>query len=392
MVRANRGGRVRTRFGYAAAALAAAAACAQGAADPENGQTGSLDLDECYEDSECVPNLELWRNPRYEAELLSARCGARGTFSSAPVLGGLPTCICNARVTEWLPTRERPASMRLSTLPLSPQTYEYDLPLSGPEAYDDLRFPTCGLSDRPDACDYCEQDFPGCFLGEPAEHCEAICEDFLARERRVRQAPHMASVRFAKCELGVPNRCVAIVELDGQCFDVFGPYAQTDEAVDCAASDEELLRPEERHNQPFSADSLCAERPALPCQTAVDCPGGLACNGSLCGLCDADRVCGSSSGSGAGVLSRSDCAEILAGYQCAGDEVCVGGTCVRRSQADCVDASIDCPELSEALAHVRCELSGIDRTRVRGNEETWSRCPVCKNPAATMVEQCFEPQ
>jgi hypothetical protein len=351
-------------------------------ADPGNGQTGSIAPSECSVDADCVPDLERWRNPRYEVELLSARCGVGDHWTRGGSFGGLPTCICSVRETKWEPERRNG--------PAQPYDVEFDLELTSPAAVAPLTFPECLAYERPGTCAYCAYEFPGCFMDEPTEHCESVCEEVLGHRRRIEQAPHAASLRLAQCSPA--GRCNTVIELDGQCYNM---ASLPDVPFACNVPDEELgYSQNERYRSPTYAARLCTEPPQVPCRTAGDCPGGLACNGQVCGFCEAERHCiryADDAGVDDEPSTRPDCAEVLGGYACGGDEVCVSGTCVRRDQAECIDASEDCDLGSFPSPVVSCELSGIDHTRIRGNAATWSRCPTCAHPAPTTNADCFFP-
>jgi hypothetical protein len=159
-------------------------------------------------------------------------------------------------------------------------------------------------------------------------------------------------VRLARCS--EDWQCERIVEIGGRCY--VGTILPANDGRDCALSDEELLA------LGPSNEAVCSVLPRVECQTADECPRGLACNGGLCGSCSTS--CTSLPAYSEAGTELGECEGDVA---CASGELCAHGVCVPTAQVECRNSS-QCPSGQD------CVLSGLDLRSGRGNIDTRSFC------------------
>lgn len=294
--------------------------------EPENGQTGSAEPSFCRPgDSErCELSLSRWTRALGRVALVRAAC------RHSQVADVLPICECTLNVASSSAASDAGVGL------------DGGVPVSGRQVvtYPGSRPFSCSEFARtPDRCLYCGTEFPGCNVDD-ASSCDAVCADMAGRYDLELQQTFSATSRIARC--GERGECEYVTEVDGKCY-ARDPREPQIPSFDCALSDTEILA----HEGERSIEA-CAEPAAVPCQTADDCPRGLACG--------ADGVC----------INCSHCQGNDA-CSCAGGERCVGGACVLEGSIEC-ESFIDCSEGES------CLLSGLNMSEGRGNGETRSFC------------------
>ncbi|HTV19120.1 MAG TPA: hypothetical protein VMG12_10625 [Polyangiaceae bacterium] len=294
----------------------------------ENGQTGSTEPPDCTPGVEveisaygpCGVDLEAWTRPIGHAALMQARC--MHPFSDA-----LPVCECKLHLAR-LAGDERPWEGGSDEV----------------VAYPGGRPGSCSVYARtPSGCLYCGSEFPGCSIDDP-HSCDAVCAETADRYDVELQKAFPGRLRRLSC--ASDYTCEFVTEIDGACY-ARNPREKGIPAFDCALSDEQLL---ERKGE---RDEFCPERPPVACETATDCPRGLACDDrGTCVSCS--TLCN---------RLDEDCAF------CAQGELCIEAVCVPAANVAC-RSSFDCEPMST------CVLSGMDPSSGRGNAQTRSLCQV----------------
>jgi hypothetical protein len=291
----------------------------------ENSQTGSIGQAVCLTDSDCgVEGATELQGPRGHVEFVAAAC--THTVSN----DGLPTCECRMRMTRYPDAQTVAAEL---------EPYEGTLhPGNRPDR--------CSEYSRAPGCLYCENEFPGCDIGD-ANSCDAVCADMTERLELDLQTSLRVSTRLARCVS--PSRCDVVTEIDGQCY--AGPPESHEPArLDCGLPDAELIQ---HLDAPGVAS--CEPRPVVSCAASEDCPRGLACNAGRCESCSVTCV-----------IAEGQEAACTGGGVCATGESCTSGTCVPAGNTECRDSS-DCPP------NHSCSLTGISAAG-RGNANTQSFC------------------
>jgi hypothetical protein len=326
-------------LGCAFAALAASSACSQsgqtgspatsggsGGGPATGGQAGApVGPAECQADADCTAGMPVaqWTEPLAASiTLVSATCA-----QSDP----LPACNCAAHV-----------------VPSDGSAYDTTF-TAGARGFPEAQ--GCSEFGRAGSCLYCAAEFPGCHVESPDTGCASVCDDLVERVRQEWQRTYTVDVRVARC---VSNRCERVVEIDGRCY--VGEVLPDSAGYDCALSDEALLA------RGISMEPTCPAPSAPTCATADDCPGGLACNGGVCGPCD--TACSQTwtypDGNPALEVCEGDGA-------CASGERCALGLCVPEALMECRDW-LQCP------TDQACVLSGVDFGVTRGNATTRAFC------------------
>lgn len=311
----------------------------------ENGQTGSPGANACTTDEQCEVDPRAWTQRLGSVELAGARCALL-----EPLLDLLPVCHCTLHVTPAEPSADGGAAEPMEegmeggfSWFTEPTNYvEYAGHRGSPFSSG------CSVFGRTPECTYCSTEFPGCHLGDDAA-CQAPCEELARRKNAELGASYDFSQRFARCVDGA--YCDVVVELDGQCY-ARAPGPSTP-PIDCSLPDSEIV---ERRND-FGGDE-CPQRPATRCDTAEDCPAGLACNGGTCGRCS--DICSYEIGKPEEAVCEGDTA-------CAAGELCTMGVCV-------LEENVECRFREQCGENGSCALSGIDYVDGRGNERTRSFC------------------
>lgn len=308
----------------------------------ENGQTGSLSPGGCNIDLDCIPVLENLRPGDAEYVLLDSACEHR--FSGLRPAHVAPACVCHVGVTRSERDRD--------TYEVSRQTSETVFILDNDEGLKASVGPLCQVEGAvPGECAYCDADFPGCDLDSATDSCAAPCADAVQRRNSAAQAQHDVELRHARCSNG---SCELVLRVDDDC------YNQDRVRSSCSLSDDEIV------NAPFSpasAGEQC-ESPALPCQSASDCPAALGCDGRGCGPCGSmARPC---------LLDENgECQGTV--FTCSDGEVCITEICVDAERAACIVPE-DCPTTDAERDPRVCALSGVDNDDGRGNRQTRSYC------------------
>lgn len=333
---------------------------------PNNGQTGSPGSSVCSTDEDCLVDGVEWTLPLGTVELRSARCDFIDPNNDT-----LPVCHCELSVT---PSEE---SLQSNTEGegFTPRTEPYDF-----VEYAGHRGPPqgngCSVFGRTPECSYCASEFPGCQLGDDAA-CDAPCAQLAATKDAEFRASYSFAQRVARCMDGA--YCEMVVELDGKCY--AAQPSSSRPAFDCSLPDDEIIA----HRDDLNG-STCAAEPAAECQTADDCPSGLACNAGRCGPC-AD-TCSYPNGQPEQITCEGDVA-------CATGEVCASSYCL-------LEENVECRTWSQCADGASCVLSGIIHGEGRGNELTRSFCstaPQCPEEMrdedgnlimpSSMVPGCF---
>ncbi len=288
--------------------------------DPQNGQIGSIGASECFRDEQCEVDMNALTEPIGTVALAAARCDHQN-------VDPLPVCHCDLRIT---PTAESGRQPFMAT------------------EYAGLRPGGCSVFGRGQECLYCAADFPGCRTDEPGS-CDATCADLSERINEEFSRAFDATARLARCT--EDNTCVRLFELEGTCY-AGSLGVRWLPPLDCSQSDAALLA---RHGERVEAP--CDAPAPASCETALDCPAGLACNDGRCGRC-ADQ-CSYPTGQPELAVCDGDA-------NCAPDELCAMGTCVPEENLECRFFT-QCPDGD-------CVLSGLDPTSERGNESTRTFC------------------
>lgn len=309
----------------------------------DNGQTGSLSPSECGADIDCIPVLEQWQGGDEQYELLASAC-EHGSSNLRPFRALLPTCVCNLSVTRTTGSRGV----------VSRETQETQILLQHDERlsiYTGL--PECLVSGGvPGACSYCDHEFAGCDVGGEGDECAAQCADAVERLRAAERVQHDVELRAARCSES--GHCQVALRIDDTC------YNRDLVPSSCALSDEQIMAAESEAPNPAQQ----CQRPPPACESAEDCPAGLACNGSVCGAClGVDDPCLASA---TGACQNGD-------FVCGSGEACLAGVCVLSAGAECVSQQ-DCPTTDVERDPRACLLNRLDYLDGRGNERTQTFC------------------
>jgi hypothetical protein len=310
----------------------------------ENGQTGSLHPVGCSNDDECAPVLETWAAGDAEYVLIDSAC-EQGPSGAAPYRDVVPECVCDVSVTRTV------RDWRSGEV--SRQTIEELWFLAREEWLRANAGPQCLVGGGvPGACAYCDDEFPGCRRDANVNDCAAPCADVVERLQTAAQVEHEVELRVARCT--DTGSCEVALRIDDDC------YNQDWVPSSCSLSDAEIIAAVDAPNQ----GNPCVT-PELLCESAADCPAGLACDGSVCGACLGPED-GCSAEEGSGRCRRED-------FLCGDGEACIAGVCLATERAECF-ASADCPTRDPERDPRVCLLSGVDNQSGRGNEQTRSYC------------------
>jgi hypothetical protein len=166
---------------------------------------------QCEVDADCVPDLSYWTEPLGTVELVGAACERWASMAQ-------PVCNCQLLRTPSANSRGIERPYVFSTFPGN-------------------RPGGCSEYGRAKGCIYCESEFPGCNIDDPAS-CAAVCSDFARREAAEFARTFPVSLRASRCN--ERQECTTLVEFDGRCY--VGNFSITESrSYDCAASDEELF-------------------------------------------------------------------------------------------------------------------------------------------------------
>jgi len=277
----------------------------------------------CRNDADCFGgSLEQTFGPIGALEPVGAAC--------VHLVEATPVCECRTQLT---PTAVDGAS---------PRPHEV-------HAYPGNRTGGCSEWSFPPGCLYCESEFPGCNVDDPTS-CDAVCGDMFQRFEAEFQRVTVATARLSRCSPD-GSQCHVVTEIEGRCY-AGAPFAGPTAELDCNLSDEELISHLEDPPSPS-----CAHPSPVPCESASDCPRGLACNAGVCGACS--EFCSYP-------IGRPDLAVCEGDAACASGESCTLGRCVPSS-------NIGCRFSEECEAEQRCVLSGVSSVG-RGNGQTRSFC------------------
>jgi hypothetical protein len=308
------------------------------------GFPGNVGASECTRDADCAPHLTQWTEPLGTFTLISAHCGHPN-----PVNDPFPVCSCRV------------------SLARADGTAPFETGLYPGGRYQNFQYSNqgaCSEFGRTPQCLYCADAFPGCSI-DSEDSCQSVCKEFVKAANEQYQAELSASVRLARCT--VDQRCERITEIEGRCY--VGEVPADDPGYDCSLSDQELLGMPERFV------SSCPGFEETPCETAEDCPRGLACNDGVCGACS--DACSSTTG-------EPDTWDCDGDAACASGELCALGVCVLEKNLECRFSS-DCP------TDQACVLSGLDLKKGRGNAATRAFCQTDPRVGCSMETQGWTP-
>jgi hypothetical protein len=290
----------------------------------DNSQTGSPGSYECVADADCDFASSTGDGSAVSVQLVGARCQfLDGVYDQHPY------CECKLLRTPRPGEEAIPEQERVFT------------------AWPGNRPGSCSEYTTTPGCLYCERDFPGCNIDDAAS-CDAVCADFAARQNRDFARSVVLSKRLARCSEA--HTCERLYELDGACY-VGAPGRIEARAYDCSLSDAELLA-----QSPIASTPSCTPRPDVSCQSASDCPGGLACKDGVCGPCVQECQ-----------ITGSDDASCRGGGACAAGETCAAGVCT-------LDAAVTCRDFIDCGTDHQCVVSGVDWSAGRGNAHTRTFC------------------
>lgn len=299
---------------------------------------------ECSVDEDCRLDLSQWTVPFVTRQFTSSRC----THLSA---NPTPVCECNLLITPTAETGRKPFDGVLH-LGLRSQS-------NG-----------CDITGRPQTCLYCASEFQGCNV-EDADSCTAACQEAIGRQEVEFSESIPIVERSSICTEDF--QCRHLWELDETCY-VGNPTTRWLAPVDCAESDEALLAmassPAVSPTEAMVSDmgllsstspappSPCEELASVVCQSAENCPAGLACNEGVCGAC-ADQC--------SYPIGQPELGVCDGDARCATGELCAMGTCVLKQ-------NLECRFFSQCGSGRSCVISGLYTGSGRGNETTRAYC------------------